>query len=92
VKIKTIAAGYERKFNLGDYNSLNLEVTCWADLEDGDDPEASIQAIQDKCRNAVRAEYGRYLQSASRVGHGQAVTAKQQASEPAKGDSTDAVH
>jgi hypothetical protein len=59
MKIDKIAAGYERKFNLGDYNSLSLEVTIWADVEDGDDPQAVIQAVQDKCRDSVKAEYAR---------------------------------
>lgn len=33
MRIKTIAADYERTFNLGDYNSAKIKASVWADLD-----------------------------------------------------------
>jgi len=33
MRIKTVSVVYERKFNMGDYQSLNVGVTLWADLD-----------------------------------------------------------
>lgn len=57
MKVTTIACSYERKFNLGDYNSLKLEVTSWADLEDGDDPAECRRKLLGECRDHVRDEF-----------------------------------
>lgn len=73
MKVKTVAVCYGRKFNLGDYNSLNLEVTLWADLEEGDSPDDVTGALQGKARDAVRREYSRLRPS---VQPGQAVEGK----------------
>ena len=54
--IKTIAVTYQRKFNLGDYNSVELGVSAWASISEGEDEDVCIQILQDKCREAVREE------------------------------------
>ncbi len=59
MKVSTVSVSYERKFNLGDYNSLHLCCTIWADLEEGDQSQDVINALQDQARNSVKAEYGR---------------------------------
>ena len=59
MRVNTVSVSYGRKFNLGDYNSLSLEVTLWADLEEGDVAQAVINSLQDQARNSVKAEYGR---------------------------------
>ena len=79
MKINTIAVGYERKFNLGDYNSLTLEVTCWADLEPGDDADERIFELQAKTREAVKAEY---LRLRDKVKSGQSANSKSQIPAP----------
>jgi hypothetical protein len=75
MKIDKVAGGYSRKFNLGNYNSLELEVTCWADLEEGDDPVMCIVRLQDLCREAVKREFSALR---SRIAPGQSATAKSQ--------------
>ena len=41
MRVKTISVVYERKLNLGDYNSATVGATAWADLDEG---ENEIQA------------------------------------------------
>lgn len=41
--IKTLSVTYERKFNLGDYNSLHIGMTTWADVHD-DTTAEEVQA------------------------------------------------
>jgi hypothetical protein len=59
MKVSQVAVAYTRKFNMGDYNSLGLECTLWADLEEGDTSADVIQALQDQAREAVKREYAR---------------------------------
>jgi hypothetical protein len=57
--ITTITAKYARKFNLGNYQTADLEITLIGDRDEGEDPAAAIQKLQDLAREAVRAEYRR---------------------------------
>jgi hypothetical protein len=59
MKLKTVSATYGRKHNLGDYNSAHVEISLWADLEDGDDEAAAADALRQMARNQVMAELGR---------------------------------
>lgn len=59
MKLKTIAATYGRKMNLGDYNSVHSEITLWADLEEGDDEAAAANALRQMARNHVMVELAR---------------------------------
>lgn len=59
MKVNSVAVCYERKFNLGDYQSLKLECTIWADLEEGDESQQVIQNLQDQARDAVKREFSR---------------------------------
>ena len=62
-KIDKIACGYTRKFNLGNYQSLELEVTTWADLEPGDDPKQVCTGLQEFCREQVKQEFVHFSRS-----------------------------
>lgn len=66
MKLKTISVTYERKMNLGDYNSVHAGVTLWADLEDGDDEADATEALRQMARNHVMTELAR-LQPALRA-------------------------
>lgn len=70
MRIKTIAVTYGRKFNLGNYNSLNIEVTAWADLdvhqvleansvvrEEGEDPGPVYTELFRQLRIQVKEYY-----------------------------------
>lgn len=59
MKLTAISATYGRKMNLGDYNSVHAEVTLWADVEEGDDPAESAEALRQMARNHVMQELSR---------------------------------
>ena len=59
--IKTIAVGYTRKFNLENYNSLELKTELWASIDEEEDEEACMNILHDKCRESVRREYQNYI-------------------------------
>jgi len=68
VKPSKIAVTYERKLNLGNYESATIGVTTWADVEDGETPSHAIQAAQELCRESARRETTRLLDALSRNG------------------------
>jgi hypothetical protein len=59
MNITTISATYERKHNLGDYNSANIGMTLWAQLEPDEDEAAAAIALRDMARNHVMTELAR---------------------------------
>lgn len=59
MKLNTISVTYGRKLNLGDYNSSHVEMSLWADLEDGDDPVLAAEALRQMARLQVAQELGR---------------------------------
>lgn len=62
MKLKTVSVTYERKLNLGDFNSVHAGVSLWADLEDGDDEAAATEALRAMARNQVGLELARVEQ------------------------------
>ena len=59
VTIQTIHVGYERKFNLGDYNSVTLSADTWSQVADNADIDAVTRGLQEQIRNAVALEASR---------------------------------
>lgn len=59
MKLATISVTYDRKLNLGDYNSAHIAMTLWAQLEDGDDPAPAAEALRQMARHQVMAELAR---------------------------------
>ena len=57
--LKTISVTYGRKMNLGDFNSLHVEASLWADLEQGDDEAIAAEALRTMARNQVGTELAR---------------------------------
>ena len=57
MQVKTISVTYGRKINLGDYNSAEIGLSLWADLEPGEDAEAATRELHAQARELVRAEY-----------------------------------
>ena len=56
MRVKTIAVVYGRKLNLGDYNSVSIEVSLWADLDTNEDVNAALNTLQEQAREAAKAE------------------------------------
>ncbi|MDB9487564.1 hypothetical protein PN492_13570 [Dolichospermum circinale CS-537/01] len=67
MRIKTIAVGYTRKFNLENYNSLELHTHLWASIGEDENEEACIEILHDKCRESVRREYLKYVNKSKPV-------------------------
>ena len=57
MQIRTIAVSYSRKFNLGNFNSVDLSCSLWAQIAAEEDEDTCIQILHDKCREHVRVEY-----------------------------------
>jgi hypothetical protein len=55
-QIKEVTVTYGRKINLGDFNSAHVELTVNAELEDGDDIDATMRALWEMVTNNVRAK------------------------------------
>ena len=58
VVIKTASFTYGRKINLGDYNSVNLECTVWADIGPDEQPNLDevMKALVNMASNVVQAK------------------------------------
>lgn len=57
MKITTIAVSYTRRFNLGNFNSVEVSCSTWARVDEDENEEACIMILRDKCREHVRQEY-----------------------------------
>jgi hypothetical protein len=55
MRIKTIAVTYGRKFNLKNYNSLNIEVSAWADLDVTHVVDETGVVIEERSENVAEA-------------------------------------
>ena len=56
MRVKTISVKYERAFNLGDYNSLRIEASAWADLEDGENERVCYEALFSEVKEVVKEQ------------------------------------
>ena len=67
MNIRSIAVAYTRKFNLGNYNSVDLSCSLWAQIDPEEDEDCCIVILQDKAREAVRSEYNKVKSNAPPV-------------------------
>jgi hypothetical protein len=56
VNVTTISVTYERKFNLGDFNSAHIGVTVWADVEEGESPAVVADVLFAQAKDAVKEQ------------------------------------
>lgn len=56
MKLKTIAVHYERKLNLGDYNSAAIGIDLWADLDEGEDATDATATLFAEAKAQVKAQ------------------------------------
>ena len=52
--LRKVTATWGAKYNLGDYNSLHIEVTLDADVEEGETIEQVTSALLDAAKGQVR--------------------------------------
>jgi hypothetical protein len=55
-RVKTVSVTYDRKINLGDFNSATVGITIWADVEETDDVAQVMGGLWDMATNNVRAK------------------------------------
>lgn len=56
MRIKTVSVTYERKANLGDFNSATASCAIWANVEPADDLDEVMHAMWDMVRDNVRPQ------------------------------------
>ncbi|MCG6138453.1 MAG: hypothetical protein MET45_28160 [Nostoc sp. LLA-1] len=54
MEIKTISVTYHRKFNLGDYESLELGYSLWAQIDPEEDAEGATQFLYMQAKASVK--------------------------------------
>ncbi len=54
MKFTTVSVSYARKFNLGDYESLELSCSLWAQIEDGEDADGVTQFLYQQAKDSVK--------------------------------------
>lgn len=60
-KVDKIAVVYERKLNLGNYESATVGASAWIDLDEGDDPARTFDETFAMCRDAAAREAVRIM-------------------------------
>jgi hypothetical protein len=56
MQVKTVSITYGRKLNLQDFNSATIEVSTWAELEEGEDSREAIDALFAQAKEIVREQ------------------------------------
>ncbi len=54
MKTTTVSISYSRKFNLGNYESIELGCSLWAQVDEDEDPEAVTQFLYLQAKQAVK--------------------------------------
>jgi hypothetical protein len=55
MKIGTVSISYSRKFNLGNYESIELGCSLWAQVEDEEDADGVVQFLYHQAKAAVKS-------------------------------------
>jgi hypothetical protein len=55
VRINTVSFGYKRKFNLGNFESVEIDVQQWASVDEDEDADDVIAFLAEQCKNYVRS-------------------------------------
>lgn len=58
-KITNVSVTYDRKINLGDYNSVKFGLTVWADVDEDEDLDAAMKALWEMAKENVRQQAAR---------------------------------
>lgn len=54
--IKTISVTYGRKINFGNYNSAEISVTAWADIDETEDPQSCFADLWTIAKEQVKTQ------------------------------------
>nr|WP_224095959.1 hypothetical protein [Nostoc sp. MS1] len=67
--IKTISVIYQRKFNLGDYESVEVGCSLWGQIDPEDDAEGATQFLFEQAKAAVKEAAMPLIKSSSHQMH-----------------------
>jgi len=68
MQVTEITAGISYTHNLGNYESLRLEVRSTASLVEGEDPDQSYRTLFADCERQVLEQFNSYMSRAGRGG------------------------
>jgi hypothetical protein len=54
LKINTVSFSYTRKFNLGNFEAVEIGVAQWASVDDDEDADRVIAFLAEQCKNHVK--------------------------------------
>ena len=54
MKVTTVSISYSRKFNLGQYESLDLSCSLWAQVDEEEDADGVVQFLYHKAKSSVK--------------------------------------
>ncbi|YAF99297.1 MAG: hypothetical protein AB3A66_28050 (plasmid) [Nodularia sp. CChRGM 3473] len=54
MEIKTISVTYQRKFNLGDYESVEVGCSLWGQIDPEEDAEGATQFLFEQAKASVK--------------------------------------
>jgi hypothetical protein len=55
LKINTVSFSYTRKFNLGNFEAVEIGVSQWASVDEEEDADQVIAFLAEQCKAHVRA-------------------------------------
>ncbi|WP_193201056.1 hypothetical protein [Nostoc sp. MG11] len=55
MKISTVSISYSRKFNLGQFESIDIGCSVWAQVEDEEDADGVVQFLYHQAKTAVKS-------------------------------------
>lgn len=54
MKTNTVAFSYTRKFNLGNFEAVEISVSQWASVDEDEDPDQVIAFLAEQCKAHVK--------------------------------------
>jgi hypothetical protein len=63
MQTNTVGVEYRRKFNLGNYESLELSISLYAKVDPGEDPDAVAEFLWHQAKESVNTQAAPVLKS-----------------------------
>jgi hypothetical protein len=54
LRTNTVSFSYTRKFNLGNFEAVEISVAQWASVDEDEDPDQVINLLAEQCKDHVR--------------------------------------
>lgn len=65
MQTNTVGVEYRRKFNLGNYESLELSISLYAKVDLDEDPDAVVEFLWNQAKESVNTQAAPVLESAN---------------------------